>query len=940
MATNSKYVYTILLAFTTFLTYAQVSESKLSDKLIPLDSTVRYGKLDNGFTYYLKSNNNPEGEVVLKMVVKAGVYHQDKDQAEYAHLLEHIAIRDVEGHEDLDIVFKLNNISRRAFTHKIATIYTMIMSNYNKEKLNLGIDILQKWASGIEIDSARLDIHKGTILGELRPNDAYADDMFDKKGDIILRNTSFPIEKVERSIQSMKRLQIDRVRDFYNDWYRPDLQTAIAVGSFDLDSLENVIIEKFSKLKMPSKVRDPSQAQAKFNFELTGENQYEFIKDSLNRSYRLEIFTKTINYDFSYRTEKEFYLKILQNLYEYIITKRKRELLNQYAPPFKDYSISYNANSLANEKLSTRLLSIALDDDLTLIEKEIFEAVKADQIIHSNFTIQEFKNAKEAIRSKIKISLQNSHYLAKVLERYVIYKNAAPSKETLSKLKALIDDISISEVQEFANNRKNLLENSDFIFINVPENSIPRNMEVQRIIAEAYNSSIPEYRSPFKSIDKIKDISVVKDRPEMEIKENEIGVTTVTMGNKIKIIMKPTTPQTNDFKNRIEVLGFQPLRYNGDSTYYDGQFLAHNYASNVGTKYHNYFEIEAFKRDQDMRMNFGMDDKNFLIEGSFDRKNLDDFFNLFLQYIEHPEQSTQAFDYWKRTMKNRVSPHGVKGGSDFFRDKIEKTWNPKYPYVSESLLNNIDWQSLHNAYKKHFSNFDEYTFIITGDFESSKLLEEISPYISGLPVKGNREGEKISRWRKRLEKRTDTLLYPGVQQSFSEIFLPVNISSSIKNQVVLDLVNTAFYERLIEILRLDCYGPSAGGEWVDLDDSLYTFQLRFNNTIGKEEEIFQKSMKEIDVLKKQGVDQEWLESNIMYAKDRFSAKISSFSYFNFWPKFLKNSLEQDMDYQEYILMYPGIMENFVTKEDVNNAIKNYITKENLQYFLVLPEQLE
>ena len=937
MATNTRYKYTILLVFSTFLTYAQIPESKLSNIKIPLDSTVRYGKLDNGFRYYLKSNNHPEEEVVLKLIVKAGVYHQDKDQAEYAHLLEHIATRDVKGYDDLDIVFKLNNISRRAFTNRVATSYTLYLANCDEQKLNLGIDILEKWASGIKIDSARLDIHKGTILGELRSNDAYAEDLHDKKGDIILRNTTFPIEKATKSIQGMNSLKIERLKDFYKDWYRPDLQEVIAVGSFDVDSLENIIINKFSKLKIPSKVRDPSQALAKFNFRLTGENQYESVTDSLNRSYRLEIFTKTINYDFRYRTEKEYYLKVLQNLYEYIITRRKNEFLNQYAPPFADYSTNYYANSLANELLSIRLLSIPLDDDLSRIEKEIFKAVKADQIIHSNFTIQEFIEAKEAITSKIKISVHSSRDLAKVLEHHVTYKKAAPANETLSKLKSLIDDISISEVQEFANSRKNLLENSDFIFINVPDNSIPRNKEIEKIIAKAYNSSISEYQSPLKSIDKIKDILVEKDRLEMDIVENAIGVTTVTMGNNIQILLKPTTPETPDFINRIEVLGFQPLRYDDDLKCYNDQILAHNYASNVGTTFHNYFEIQAFKRDQRMRMNFGMDEENFLIEGSFDRKNLDDFFNLLVQHIEHPELSLQAFDYWKRTMKKRVSPYGVKGGSDFFREKIEKSWNPKYPYVSENLLNKIDQQSMSNAYKIHFSNFDEYTFIITGDFESSILLEEIAPYISRLPVTGRREGEKISRWRKRLEKRTDTLLYPGVQQSFSEIFLPVKISSTIKNQVVLDLVNTAFYERLIEILRLDCYGPAAGGEWVDLDDSLYTFQLRFNNTIGKEEYIFQNSMKEIDVLKKQGVDQEWLESNIRYASDRFSARISSFGYFNFWPKFLKNSLGQDRDYEEYILKYPDIIENSVTLKDVNSAIRNYITKENLQYFLVLPE---
>ena len=96
-------------------------------------------------------------------------------------------------------------------------------------------------------------------------------------------------------------------------------------------------------------------------------------------------------------------------------------------------------------------------------------------------------------------------------------------------------------------------------------------------------------------------------------------------------------------------------------------------------------------------------------------------------------------------------------------------------------------------------------------------------------------------------------------------------------------------------------------------------------------------MKEIDNLKKAGVDDDWLESHVKYAKRRFTAQINSFGYFNFWPYFLKKHLEEGSDYQDYILKYPGILENFISLDEVNEAIDNYITKEHLQNFLVLPE---
>jgi len=42
------------------------------DSPIPLDPTVRTGKLKNGLTYYIKNNKKPENKVDLRLIVNAG----------------------------------------------------------------------------------------------------------------------------------------------------------------------------------------------------------------------------------------------------------------------------------------------------------------------------------------------------------------------------------------------------------------------------------------------------------------------------------------------------------------------------------------------------------------------------------------------------------------------------------------------------------------------------------------------------------------------------------------------------------------------------------------------------------------------------------------------------------------------------------------------------
>ncbi len=937
MVINRQLIYTTSFILSTFFSYGQVSQTKLSDRPITLDSTVRFGKLDNGFTYYLKNNDDPQGEVIMKMIVKAGRFHEDEDQSEYAHLLEHVAVRDVEKYSDLITMLTLQGIDHRAHTSRLSTSYYLFIPNSSKEKLQLGLNVLEQWAGGIRIDSSHLDMHQGSILGELRPTDAYSNWLYNKEGDIILRNTSFPSKDINESIEAVKNINIKRLKDFYHDWYRPDLQAAIVVGSFNLDSLENIIQNKFSKLTKPSEIRNPSQAIKKFEYQLTGENQYESINDTLNTNWRLDIFSKRTNYEFRFRSVKDIYFGILQNLYESIITKRKTEYERQYEPSFSRYSTRYYTNGLASSQISIGLMSVELDQKSASIEDKIFEAVKADVIMHSNFTQQDLQEAKDRLKSTMVISSPSSKELSREYENHFVYQNAAPSDSVRKKLANLVEKISLSELQKFANERRNLLENTDFIFINVPKIYIPKDYKIEKVIKKAYDIPIAKYRSPSKKIYSIKSVVDKNIIPKMNIVKNSVNVTTVTFGNNIKVLLKPTKPQSLNFKNRIEVLGFQPIRFNGNSELYNKNLLAHNYSSIAGTDWHTHFQIEEFLRDHNMQMNFGTDQENFLIEGNFERKNIHNFFNLFIQYIKSPNNDVHAFKYWKKTMKERFSPYQIKGGTGFFKDKIEKIWNPKHLSFDEKTINELSQKDMLHTFKQHFSNFDEYTFIVTGDFQSLELIEEIAPYLSGLPVSGGREGEKIKKWSKRLERRSDTLRYKGIDQSFSEIYFPVKIDPTIKNQIILDLVNNAFHERLVKVLRLDCYAPGAGGQWIKLNDSLYTFQINFSSTLGNEGSMFANSMKEIEKLKTIGVDDDWLASHIKYASIRFSSRINSFGYFNFWPQFLKSRLEDRSDYEEYILEYPGIIENFISLKDVNDAIDNYIVKDNLQNFLVLPE---
>src|SRR5690606_23152273 len=61
---------------------------------LPLDQELRYGKLDNGFTYYIRKTTdvNPKNRVYVRLVGQAGYWLASNDQLELPHLMEHMNI--------------------------------------------------------------------------------------------------------------------------------------------------------------------------------------------------------------------------------------------------------------------------------------------------------------------------------------------------------------------------------------------------------------------------------------------------------------------------------------------------------------------------------------------------------------------------------------------------------------------------------------------------------------------------------------------------------------------------------------------------------------------------------------------------------------------------------------------------------------------------------
>ena len=150
-----------LFAFTFILNTAFAQ--KETDKVF-LDKTVKYGKLANGLTYYIKKNAKPESKVELRLVVNAGV----------AHFLEHMAFNGTNNFPKNKLVDYLEKSGVKfgadlnASTNFDETIYMLPISTKDPVILSNAYQIIRDWAGNMLLDPVEIDKERGIIMEEKR----------------------------------------------------------------------------------------------------------------------------------------------------------------------------------------------------------------------------------------------------------------------------------------------------------------------------------------------------------------------------------------------------------------------------------------------------------------------------------------------------------------------------------------------------------------------------------------------------------------------------------------------------------------------------------------------------------------------------------------------------------------------------------------------------
>ena len=109
-----------LLLLVLLLNNINVAISRSTDesqKPLPLNKEVRFGKLANGLTYYIQHNTKPENRVEFRLAVNAGSNQEEVTQKGLAHFVEHMAFNGSTHFSKNELVNYLEGIGTKFGAH-------------------------------------------------------------------------------------------------------------------------------------------------------------------------------------------------------------------------------------------------------------------------------------------------------------------------------------------------------------------------------------------------------------------------------------------------------------------------------------------------------------------------------------------------------------------------------------------------------------------------------------------------------------------------------------------------------------------------------------------------------------------------------------------------------------------------------------------------------
>ena len=765
---------------------------------------LRKGKLANGLTYYIYNDGSATGEAQYYLYQNVGAILENDEEMGLAHVLEHLAFNTTDHFPNGVMNFlSSNNLNDfEAFTGVDDTRYAVHNVPTNDAKLNENmLWVLRDWCHGVKMTPKDIEKERGIILEEWRHRSGVDRRLTDAIAPVVYNHAGYATHNVIGSQKILETFQQKQVKQFYDKWYRPNMQFIAVIGDVDVDQMEKNIQTVFKTL--PAKQAPAVNPQTRQIPDNTTPLYMRFI-DPENKSASFGLYQR---YEVKGNAPEE------DRVRQFIFTKFFNTLAPKRFVMLKNADKeSYIAAEVSLSPLVRNYYQMAWDmvpyqgNEQKALQQML--AVR-DNLRDQGFTAAEFNAEKEKMYNGMKDVLEakglgtpdNALMLFRQNFLYDI-----PVQDFRGQINRNLETLVELEVEDMNAWMKSLLNDNNLAFVTYSKSQSEMNITENDLMAALKAKSS---FSDMARADGMKPISQLIDFPltggkivsEKQLKTLQAKEWTLSNGAKVLYRNVPELSGKFLFAGSAE----------GGKSIVPAQELANYNAMRSllmqsGVYNYNRNQLAQWLQGKDINLSLSLEDYSDGIGGNAPVDKADDFFSYLYLILSRQNFSKSAFDkYIQRNLY--VYENRATTGMAAVQDSIQQLLYPvsaMNPRQDEAFFKSVQFDKLQEQFQAHLGDASRFTYCLIGDIPEAKAKELVLRYIGSLkgegkPVKTTIQPMDFSSSTPVIKRTFETETEGGMAEI--EISFANKQKLSEREQAALEVMRGLLERRYFDVLR-------------------------------------------------------------------------------------------------------------------------------------------
>lgn len=897
---------------------------------LPVDPTIKIGKLENGITYYIKSNQEPKERASFYIIQNVGSVLENDDQDGLAHFLEHMAFNGTKNFPGKGI---LNMLARNgiefgrnvnAYTSFEETVYNISDAPIkNPGLMDSIILILHDWADGLSLVESEIDAERGVITEEWRTRRNAAFRLRDQYFPTLLNGSMHSKRDIIGKLDVIQKFKPELIRNFYRDWYRTDLQAIAIIGDIDVAEVEKKVKDVLGKIKPEPNPLPRKNAEIPYH----DGTKYALATDKEATSHSIAIYHKHKNDNTKANDVQGFRDQLMNQIFNRVVSDRIAELVQKGNPPFITGGINYGAFLRGYNMFN--ITANAHPGRMAEALKAIY--TEAMRVKKFGITEGELDRAKQNIisqletRVKQKDKIRNDQFAFSIIPHYLEGKSLLSIDDNFGLTQALLPTITAAEISALP---AKWMSNDNRVFVvqGPTDAQLLSENEINKIIAEVDKSEIAPY------VDQAVATTLVNKEPVAGkvIKSTplpQFNAVEWTLSNNAKVVYRKADFQ----KDNVLIQSTSK----GGSSLYPANTLASVemlpvFIGNFGLGDFDAIALKKALTGKNVNISPSVSEFSEAVSGSSTPKDLETAFQMIHLYFNNPRFDADAFNALKSryiAFIDNINKNPDKIMSDSTQ-MVTSNYSPRTILLEKGTLEKLNIQDMEKVYRDRFMDAGDFTFFVVGNVDESVVKTLSEKYIASIPDNARTETWKDNKVRMPKGKTKKEIRLPLETEKANvsityEAPMKYDAKSNLHLDVLLGILDLRFTEEIRE-KEGGTYGVAAFGGSSNKPVPNKSLVINFDTDEPKAERLTSRIYEVLDEISKKGPSKEDLDKTVKnIQKNREQAKPNNSYWMNTITKFYSTGINDDNPAN-----YENILKTVTTK-DIQKLTKTLLSKSDV-----------